>query len=214
MRQHAVNCYRTRTRRRSRAAKHIPVTAITNHAARRRDRPTSGRFRPEAERSDPMSNTELWLLAPMVGLLLVRLVWLWHGGRLVQPADWTVDERFYGRVAAAGMAIAALAAGVTAAYVATRVPWVGDFTGLLGRPPIVHGRPTLSEPTGTYLFGTPLRMALAAIALTDPVALRILRFRGSRDLVLRALPLMALALAAYSIAVSIGALTAAVTPAN
>jgi hypothetical protein len=68
------------------------------------------------------------------------------------------------------MAIAALAAGVTAAYVATRFPWTDNFTGLLGRPPIVHGRPTLSQPTGAYLFGTPLRVALASIALSDPDA--------------------------------------------
>jgi hypothetical protein len=161
-----------------------------------------------------MTNVELWVLAPLVGSLVVRLAWLWQRGRLVQPADWTADERFYGRLAAAGMAMAALAAGLTAAYVATRVPWVDNFTGLLGRPPIVNGRPTLSQSTGSYLFGTPLRMALAAIALTDPVALRIMTFRGSRDLVLRGLPLIALALTVYSISVSIGALAAAVSPAN
>jgi hypothetical protein len=108
------------------------------------------------------------------------------------------------------MAIAAIAAGVMAAYVATRVPWIDNFTGLLGRPPIVHGRPTLSQPTGAYLFGTPLHIALAAIALTDPLALRIMRFRGPRGLVLRVIPLIALALAVYSISVSIGALAAAI----
>ena len=161
-----------------------------------------------------MTNTELWLLGPLVGLLVARLAWLWQGGRLVQPVDWTADERFYGKLAAASMAIAAIAAGVMAAYVATRVPWIDNFTGLLGRPPIVHGRPTLSQPTGAYLFGTPLRIALAAIALTDPLALRIMRFRGPRDLVLRVIPLIALALAVYSINVSIGALAAAGVPAN
>jgi hypothetical protein len=161
-----------------------------------------------------MTNAELWVLGPLVGLLGMRLAWLWLGGRLDQPADWTADERFYGRLAAAGMAMAALAAGLTAAYVATRVPWVDNFTGLLGRPPIVNGRPTLSQSTGSYLFRTPLGMALAAIALTDPVGLRFVSFRGPRDLVLRALPLIGLALAAHSISVSIGALAAAVSSAN
>jgi hypothetical protein len=150
---------------------------------------------------------------PLVGLLVARLAWLRQGGRLVQPADWTADERLYGRLAAASMAIAALAAGVTAAYVATRVPWTDNFTALLGRLPIVHGRPTLSQPTGAYLFGTPLRVALASIALTDPWALRMQTFRGPRGLVLRVVSVIALGLAAYSISVSIGAL-AAVTPAN
>jgi len=161
-----------------------------------------------------MTNMQLWLLGPLVGLLVVRLAWLWQGGRLVQPADWTADERFYGRLAAVSTAIAALAAGVTAAYVATRVPWIDNFTGLLGRPPIVHGRPTMSQPTGSYLFGTPLHLALVAIALTDPWALRMLRFRGPRDVVLRLFPLIALAFAAYSISVSIDALAVAVTSAN
>jgi hypothetical protein len=45
--------------------------------------------------------------------------------------------------------------------------------------------------------------------MTDAWGVEKLNFRGPRDLVLRAMPLIALAAAAYSVALSIGALSVA-----
>jgi hypothetical protein len=113
-------------------------------------------------------------------------------------------------MAAAVLAIEALASGATAGYVATRVPWVADLPALFAVPPaVVAGRHPTPISTATYLFTIPLGLGLAAAMLTDPWGVTVMRYKGPRDLVLRALPWIGLVLTAWSISRSLDALSAA-----
>jgi hypothetical protein len=147
------------------------------------------------------------VLSAALGALGARIAWLWFAGRLSQPTNWSAAECRWARFAAAGLAIAALASGVTAGYVATQVPWVADLPTLLAAPPAVVKQPPIS--TASYLFTMPLALGFFAAMLTDPWGATMMRFRGRRDLVLRALPLIGLVLAVWSISRSIDALSAA-----
>ena len=146
----------------------------------------------------------------LMTILLARIVWLWPHGRLTQPGDWSSKERFWGRVSAWAWMGAAVFSGLAAAYTATRVPWVDNFSVLLGQPPVVNGRPSWTESTASYLFGWPLAFGIVGAAMTDPWTLGHMTFRGPRELVLRFLPAMAACVTLYSIWRSIGALSAAI----
>jgi hypothetical protein len=139
-----------------------------------------------------------------------RIAWFWSAGRLSQPADWSAAERFWGRVAAAVLAIEAFASGITAGYVATQVPWVADLPALLAVPPaVVAGRHPMPISTASYLFTVPLGLGLIAAMLTDPWGVTVLRYRGPRELILRALTVIGLIATGWSISHSLDALSAA-----
>jgi hypothetical protein len=135
-------------------------------------------------------------------ILLGRILWLWPHGQLTQPEDWSSKERFWGRVTAWAWMGAAIFSGLAAVYTATRVPWVDNFSVLLG--------PGWTESTTSYLFSWPLSFGIVGAAMPDPWTLGHIRFRGSRELVLRFLPAMAACVTFYSIWRSIGALSATV----
>jgi hypothetical protein len=156
------------------------------------------------------TDIRLWIGSILVAVLLTRIAWLWPRGGLSQPEDWSSAERFWGRVSSWTFALAALLSGLTAAYAATRVPWVDNFSALLGMPAVVNGRPTWFQSTASYLFIFPLSLGVLAGAMTDPWTLQRISFRGPRDLVLRAAPVFALIAATYSIWHSVVALSAAV----
>jgi hypothetical protein len=110
-----------------------------------------------------------------------RIAWFWSAGRLSQPADWSAAECFWERLAAAVIAIAALASGVTAGYVATQVPWVADLPRLFAVPPaVVAGRHPMPISTASYLFTMPLGLGLVAAMLTDLWGVTVMRFKGPR----------------------------------
>ena len=153
---------------------------------------------------------QVLVFSAALAVLGARIAWLWSAGRLSQPADWSAAERLWGRLAAAVIAIPALASGVTAGYVATQVPWVADLPRLFAVPPaVVAGRHPMPISTASYLFTMPLGLGLVAAMLTDPWGVTVMRFKGPRDLVLRALPLIGLVLAVWSISRSLDALSAA-----
>jgi hypothetical protein len=153
---------------------------------------------------------QVLVFSAALAVLGARIAWFWSAGRLSQPADWSETECFRGRLASAGLAIAALASGLTAGYVATKVPWVADLPSLLAVPPaVVAGRQPMPISTASYLFTMPLGLGLFAAMLTDPWGVTMMRFKGPRGLVLGALPLIGLVLAAWSISRSLDALSAA-----
>ena len=152
----------------------------------------------------------LWVMVAVLAVFLPRIIWFWCHGRLSQPADWSPAERMWGRIAACTFAIAAVVCGLTAAYVATRVPWVENLPGLLGRPTVVNGKPTWQQSTASYLFLGPAALGAFAAWMTDPWGVERMSFRGPRDIALRVLPAIALIAAAYSMWCSIGALSAAI----
>ena len=157
-----------------------------------------------------MTITDLGLLAMSAILLVLTGRILWLHDRLEQPADWSEAERHYGRRLAWSFAIAALVSGAIALYVASYVPWVENLPALLADPPkIVAGREPHHISTATYLFTMPVALGLGAASLTDPRVVRNLSFRGPRDLVLRAFPLLAFGLCIYSASHSLAALSAA-----
>jgi hypothetical protein len=152
----------------------------------------------------------LWLMLAVIAVFVPRIVWFWRDGRLSQPVDWSPAERFSGRLAVRAFAIAALASGLTAAYVATRIPWVENFSALLGMPAVVHGRPTWPQSTASYLFAVPAALGAFASWMADPWGVEHMTFRGSREAALRVLPLIASIAAGYSMWRCISALSAAV----
>jgi len=153
---------------------------------------------------------DLWLLflSAVLVILIVRAFWL--SDQLGFPMDWNVAEKRLGRVVAFAFAAAAISSITVAAYVASVVPWVENFPALLSHPPqIVAGRQPAHISTAAYLFLIPVGLGVAAGLLTDPWGRKRLHFRGSRDLSLRALPVVAIVLGVYSIYRSIDALSAA-----
>jgi hypothetical protein len=153
---------------------------------------------------------QVLVFSAALAALGARIAWFWSAGRLSQPTDWSAAECRWGRFAAAGLAVAALASGVTAGYVATQVPWVADLPTLFAaQRAVVAGKQPMPISTASYLFTMPLVLGLFAAMLTDPWGVTMMRFKGPRDLVLRALPLIGLVLAAWSISRSLHALSAA-----
>jgi hypothetical protein len=156
-----------------------------------------------------MTSADLPLLAMSAILLVLTGRILWLHDRLEQPADWSKAERHYARRLAWSFAIAALASGVIALYVALCVPWVENLPALLAdSPAIVAGKVPHQISTAAYLFMMPVALGLGAASLTDPRVVKTLSFRGPRDLVLRAFPLVALGLCIHSISQSLAALSA------
>jgi len=154
------------------------------------------------------ADLELTLLSAALVILSIRIVW--YRERLTQPEGWTAVEKAQARVAALALATAALASGLTAAYVATRVPWVDNLPALFATPPQpVAGTPPAPVSTAAYLFLIPIMVGFFAAMLIDPWGARHVSFRGSRLLVLRAIPVVALLATAYSVWHSISALSAA-----
>ena len=156
-----------------------------------------------------MTIADIELLAMSAILLVLTARILWLRDRLEQPADWSDDERYYGRRLAWSFAIAALISGVIALYAASCVPWVENLPALLANPPkIVAGKEPHHISTAAYLFMMPVALGLAAASLTDPRVVQIIRFRGPRDLVLRAFPLVAFGLCVYAVSRSLDVLSA------
>jgi hypothetical protein len=109
-----------------------------------------------------------------------------------------------------GFAAAALISGLVALYVAMRVPWVENLPALLPNPPqVVAAKQPMPISTAVYLFTLPLALAVFGAMLADPWGAQLVRFRGSRESSLRALPAIGLIAAAYSVWHSFGALAAA-----
>jgi hypothetical protein len=156
-----------------------------------------------------MTSADIGLLAMSAILLVLTGRILWLRDRLEQPADWSENERYYGRRLAWSFAIAAVVSGVIALYVASCVPWVENLPALLANPPqIVAGREPHHISTAAYLFTMPVALGLCAASLTDPRVVQMLSFRGPRDLVLRAFPLFAFGLCIYAVSRSLAALSA------
>jgi hypothetical protein len=150
---------------------------------------------------------DIWLgfLTAALVVLLIRITWFWSAGRLSQPPEWNATERYWGRLVAGAFTAGALVSGITAVYVATRVPWVDNLSSLLGP----HQAVAMS--TAAYLFLLPLSLAVFAAMHIDAWGVRQIRFKGalSRTANMRAAILIGLFGAAYSIWFSIGALSAA-----
>jgi hypothetical protein len=148
----------------------------------------------------------LWFLTATLVVLLIRMTWFWSAGRLSGHPEWTATERHWGRLVAGAFAAGALVSGITAVYVATRVPWVDNLSSLLAQAP--QG---VAMSTAAYLFSLPLSLAVFAAMHIDPWGVRQIRFKGalSRTANMRAAILIGLFGAAYSIWLSIGALSAA-----
>jgi hypothetical protein len=153
---------------------------------------------------------QVLVLSAALAVLGARIAWFWSAGRLSRPTVWSAAECFWGRFAAAVLAIEALASGVTAGYVATQVPWVADLPALFAVPAaVLAGKQPMPISTASYLFTMPLGLGFFAAMLTDPWGVTMVRFRGPRDLVLRVLPLIGLVLTAWSLSRSLDALSAA-----
>jgi hypothetical protein len=155
---------------------------------------------------------DAWLvfLSAAFCVLIVRIGWFSSRGELLLPQDWSPAERFWGRLAASGLGLAALVCGLTAVYVAMRVPWVENFPALLANPPkVVAGREPAHISTASYLFAMPVALGVCAAMLTDPWGSGVITFRGPRALALRVLPAIGLAVCGMSLWRSVEALSAA-----
>jgi len=160
----------------------------------------------------PTYGVDAWLLflTAAIAVLTVRIVLFAVKGGVPQPATWSDQEKVWGRQAAWTLGLCGLAAVLTAAYVASRVPWVENFPALLAHPPVaVAGRQPWHISTWSYLFGYPLGLLVFAAVLVDPWTATKLSFRTSREWSLRMLPILAIIFAVISIWQSIDALSAA-----
>jgi hypothetical protein len=151
-----------------------------------------------------------WLLflAALSSVILARQSWLRSRGELTPFSGWTTVEHYWRRISAWAFTAAGLVSLAVAAYAASRVPWTGDLARVIGDHATPQVRPHLAQSTFSYLFGGPVSLIAGAVFLTDPWFQAHAYFRGPRELVLRLLPIAAVAGTIYSISTAITALSA------